>query len=170
MSYLPPEQLLRFCYNLLQTDSTSVTSFCQLEYFDNIPVFSHRFFHRTHNFSPLFRFFDELDRFLFLLFLLHAACLEYFSVSCFLLFISHSALSALFFRKYFLRNCDSSFSIFRHALQTFSTFDAFSNFLLTFYFYMIFLSTYGIIFKKKENLYFINYFSFNLYVKLTAGK
>jgi hypothetical protein len=35
---------------------------------------------------------------------------------------------------------------------------------------MIFLSTYGIIFKKKENLYFINYFSFNLYVKLTAGK
>jgi len=85
-------------------------------------------------------------------------------------FVSHSALSALFFRKYFLRNCDSSFSIFRHALQTFSTFDAFSNFLLTFYFYMIFLSTYGIIFKKKENLYFINYFSFNLYVKLTAGK
>jgi len=85
------------------------------------------------------------------------------------LFISY-ALSALFFRKYFLRNCDSSFSIFRHALQTFSTFDAFSNFLLTFYFYMIFLSTYGIIFKKKENLYFINYFSFNLYVKLTAGK
>lgn len=37
-------------------------------------------------------------------------------------------------------------------------------------FTMIFLSTYGIIFKKKENLYFINYFSFNLYVKLTAGK
>ena len=36
--------------------------------------------------------------------------------------------------------------------------------------YMIFLSTYGIIFKKKENLYFINYFSFNLYLKLTAGK
>jgi len=87
MSYLPPEQLLRFCYILLQTDSTSVTSFCQLEHFDNIPVFFHRFFHRTHNFSPLFRFFDELDRFLFPLFLLHAACLEYFSVSCFLLFI-----------------------------------------------------------------------------------
>ena len=76
----------------------------------------------------------------------------------------------VFSRKYFLRNCDSSFSIFRHALQTFSTFDAFSNFLLTFHFYMIFLSICGIIFKKKENLYYTNYFSFNLYVKLIAWK
>ena len=63
----------------------------------------------------------------------------YFSV------ISHSALFLIVFRKYFLRKCNSSFSIFQHALQTFSTFDAFSNFLLTFHFYMIFLSICDII-------------------------
>ena len=58
-------------------------------YFECCPPGSVSFIPQSfdHNFSPLFRFFDELDRFLFPLFLLHAACLEYFSVSCFLLFI-----------------------------------------------------------------------------------
>lgn len=146
MSYLPPEQLLRFCYNLLQTDSTSVTSFCQLEYFDNIPVFSHRFFIEPtifHHFSAFLT--NWIGFYSHFFFCMRPAwntfpCLVSFFLFCFCFtFCPFCPL----FRKYFLRNCDSSFSIFRHALQTFSTFDAFSNFLLTFYFYMIFLSTYG---------------------------
>ncbi len=167
MSYLPPEQLLRFCYILLQTDSTSVTSFCQLEYFDNIPVFFPSFFHRTHNFSPLFRFFDELDRFLFPLFFCMRPAWNTFPclVSFFfiLLLFSHSALSALFFRKYFLKIVTVLFLLFDMHYKPFPLFDAFSNFLLTFYFYMIFLSTYGIIFKKKEKFIFYQLFFLSIY-------
>lgn len=137
MSYLPPEQLLHFVdHILLQTDSTSVTSFVNWTFRQHSCLFPSFFIEPT--ISPLFRFLTNWSVFI-PTFLLHAACLSSFRV-LFLLyfaFVSHSALSALFSANIF-KNCDSSFSIFRHALQTFSTFDAFQIFF-NFYFYMIFL-------------------------------